>query len=74
LVKTNSTRWVHRESRLARFDWQTGDGAFSVSHSLAPSVTRNIGDQEKHHRRMTFQEELIAFLKKNGILERYIGS
>jgi len=48
----------------------------SVSHSLAPSITRYIGDQEKHHRRMTFQEELIAFLKKNGIPydERYIWS
>jgi REP element-mobilizing transposase RayT len=73
LVKTNSSRWVHRERRLAGL---TGYGAFSVSHSLAPAVTRYIGDQEKHHRRMTFQEELIAFLKKNGIPydERYIWS
>jgi REP element-mobilizing transposase RayT len=76
VVKTNSSRWVHRERRLAGFDWQTGYGAFSVSHSLAPSVARYIGDQEKHHRRMTFQEELVAFLKKNGITydERYIWS
>jgi REP element-mobilizing transposase RayT len=76
LVKTNSSRWVHREGRLAGFDWQTGYGAFSVSHSLAPSVMRYIADQEKDHRRMTFQEELIAFLTKNGIPydERYIWS
>ena len=74
LVKTNSSRWVHRERRLAGFDWQTGYGAISVSHSLAPSVTRYIGEQEKHHCRMTFQEGLIAFLKKNGILERHIWS
>ena len=76
LVKTNSSRWVHREWRLAGFDWQAGYGAFSVSHSLLPTVTRYIGDQEKHHRRVTLQEELIAFLKKNGINydERYIWS
>jgi REP element-mobilizing transposase RayT len=76
LVKTNSSRWVHRNLHIAGFDWQTGYGAFSVGHSLPPSVTRYIGDQEKHHRRMTFQEELIAFLKKNGIPyhERYIWS
>jgi hypothetical protein len=76
VVKTNSSRWVHRNRRLAGFDWQTGYGAFSVSHSLAPAVVRYIGDQEKHHRRVTFQEELIAFLKKNGIAydERYIWS
>jgi REP element-mobilizing transposase RayT len=76
LVKTNSSRWVHRERRLAGFDWQAGYGAFSVSHSVAPDVVRYIRDQEKHHRRVTFQEEFIAFLKKNGIAydERYIWS
>ncbi len=76
LVKTNSSRWVHRERRLAGFDWQAGYGAFSVSHSMASSVIRYIGDQEKHHRRVTFQEELIAFLKKNGVDydEHYIWS
>lgn len=76
LVKTNSSRSVHRSRNYAGFDWQTGYGAFSVSHSLAPAVVRYIGDQEKHHRRVTFQEEFIAFLKKNGIAynERYIWS
>ena len=76
LVKTNSSRWVQRERRGAGFDWQTGYGAFSVSHSVAPDVVSYIRDQEKHHRRVTFQEEFIAFLKKNGIAydERYIWS
>jgi putative transposase len=74
VVKTNSSRWVHRERRLAGFDWQTGYGAFSVSHSVAPSVARYIRDQEKLHRRVTFQEEFLTFLKKNGMAcdERYI--
>jgi len=74
VVKTNSSRWVHRERRLADFDWQTGYGAFSVSHSVAAAVKRYIGNQEKHHRRVTFQEEFITFLKMNGISydERYI--
>jgi hypothetical protein len=39
-------------------------------------VVRYIHDQEKHRRRVTFQEELVAFLRKNGIAydERYIWS
>ena len=76
LVKTNSSRWVHRTRNALEFDWQTGYGAFSVSQSLAAAVVRYIRDQEKHHRRMTSQEELIAFLKKNGITydERYLWS
>jgi REP element-mobilizing transposase RayT len=74
VVKTNSSRWVHRTRNYRAFDWQTGYGAFSVSESLAPTVVRYIRDQEKHHRKMTFQEEFITFLWRNGIAydERYI--
>ena len=74
VVKTNSSHWVHRSRHHSGFDWQTGYGAFSVSQSLAHAVVRYIQDQEKHHRRVTFQEEFVAFLKKNGIVydERYI--
>jgi putative transposase len=33
-----------------------------------------ISGQEKHHRRKTFEEEFLAFLKKHGIQydERYV--
>jgi hypothetical protein len=76
VVKTNSSRWVHRSRHYPGFDWRTGYGAFSVSHSLRPAVVRYIRDQEEHHRRVTFQQEFITFLKKNGIAyeERYIWS
>jgi REP element-mobilizing transposase RayT len=76
LVKTNSSRWVHGSRDYPGFDWQTGYGAFSVSQSQAPAVVQYIADQEKHHHRVTFQEEFIAILKKHGIAydERYIWS
>jgi len=37
-------------------------------------VVKYIADQERHHRRMSFQEEFIAFLKKHRLDydERYI--
>jgi putative transposase len=74
VIKTNSSRWVHRTRHQPGFDWQIGYGAFSVSNSLAPAVARYIRDQEKHHRRVTFQAEFLTFLKKNGIAydERYL--
>ena len=75
IVKTNSSRWVHQMRRgLRGFGWQTGYGAFSVSQSKAPSVIRYIREQEQHHRLVSFQEEFIGFLKKNGVAydERYI--
>ena len=75
VVKTNSSRWVRRTLAEGRgFAWQTGYAAFSVSQSSAGGVAQYIREQAKHHRRVSFQEELIAFLKKNGVEydERYI--
>jgi putative transposase len=73
VVKTNSSRWV-REKWNARFAWQTGYGAFSVSESNVPTVSRYIATQEEHHKKLTFQQEYVAFLKRNKIAydERYI--
>jgi REP element-mobilizing transposase RayT len=74
-IKTNSSRWVHEQWRTkSTFGWQTGYGAFSVSQSSAPEVVNYIAAQEEHHHRMTFQEELLAFLERHGIKydERYI--
>lgn len=73
VVKTNSSRWVRKKWNL-RFAWQTGYGAFSVSESNVPSVSSYIATQEEHHRKRTFQEEYVAFLKKNKVPydERYI--
>jgi REP-associated tyrosine transposase len=67
IVKTNSSRWVHLKSGRRGFAWQTGYGAFSVSQSNTGSVVKYIREQDKHHRRVTFQEEFISFLKKNGV-------
>ncbi len=75
VVKTNSSRWLHEKWNV-RFAWQTGYGAFSVSKSNAPAVCRYIAMQEEHHKKVTFKEEYVVFLKKNKIEydERYIWS
>jgi putative transposase len=51
-----------------------GFGVFSVSGSTVTTVTRYIAEQEEHHRKHSFQEEYVAFLKKNNVAydERYI--
>jgi REP element-mobilizing transposase RayT len=75
LVKTNSSRWIHEKRILHRtFGWQTGYAAFSVSESKMDEVSRYIANQEAHHRKVSFQEELLAFLKKSKIAydERYL--
>jgi REP element-mobilizing transposase RayT len=74
-MKANSSRWVGGKwSARKSFGWQTGYGAFSVSKSNVSEVVKYIQNQESHHRKITFQEEFIAFLKKHeiGYDERYI--
>ena len=66
VVKANSSRWV-REKHSAAFGWQTGYGVFSVSESSVPRLTKYISEQEEHHKTRSFQEEFIAFLKKNHV-------
>jgi putative transposase len=75
VVKTNSSRWIHEKwPERAAFSWQTGYAAFSVSESNIDAVVKYIAEQSVHHRKRSFQEEFVAFLKKNGIEydERYI--
>jgi putative transposase len=73
VVKTNSSRWV-REKWSREFAWQTGYGVFSVSESNVAAVTKYIAGQEEHHRKHSFQEEYVAFLRKNHVEydEKYI--
>ncbi len=67
-IKTNSSKWIH-EKWPAResFAWQTGYSAFAVSDSNREKVIAYIRDQQEHHRKFSFEEEFIAFLKKNKI-------
>jgi len=74
VLKSNSSLWVHETPRRAAFAWQTGYGAFSVSQSNVPAVVNYIRKQDQHHRKVSFQEEFVTFLKRHGIAydERYI--
>jgi REP element-mobilizing transposase RayT len=67
-VKCNSTGWVHETFQdLAVFGWQDGYEAFTVSPSVVPKVLRYIHSQQEHHKKMSFEEELILLLKKHGV-------
>ena len=75
LIKGGSSKWVHEsfpEHRL--FGWQMKYGAFGVSVSLLDKTIQYIRNQPEHHRKMTFQEEFLALLKKHRIAydERYL--
>ncbi|KEO71604.1 IS200/IS605 family transposase [Anditalea andensis] len=67
-IKKSSNVFI-RESKQSRykFDWQSGYGAFSYSHSSLNNVITYINNQKIHHQKLTFRDEYIAFLKKFDI-------
>ncbi len=67
-IKANSSRWIHEfDERYRSFSWQDGYSAFGVSASMIERVMKYIAGQEAHHRKVSFQEEWTALMKKHGI-------
>ena len=74
-LKGGSSLWVHQSfAHLAGFSWQEGYGAFSIGISQLEETGGYIEGQEEHHHKTTFQEEYVAFLRKNNVQfdERYV--
>ena len=73
-LKRTSSIWIKREFNISDFDWQNGYGAFSISPSHVSPLTKYIANQEEHHKKESFQEELRRLLKKYQVSydERYV--
>lgn len=67
-IKRVSNLWLkERGTQFRDFEWQGGYAAFSVSQSNLEQVKSYIANQEHHHRRMDFQDELRSLLRKHEI-------
>jgi putative transposase len=74
-IKGSSSKWINEKKFLkVKFEWQEGYGAFSYSKSHVNNVIRYIQNQENHHKKESFREEYLNFLKVFEIEydERYI--
>ncbi len=74
-IKKDSSAWIKTKgSEFRNFHWQDGYGGFSVGKSDIPSLNKYLARQKEHHRKRSFQQELIQFLKEYGIEydERYL--
>lgn len=64
-IKNNSSKFINGKGLVkGKFSWQEGYGAFSYSHSQIGNVYDYILNQEEHHKKKTFKEEYLDFLKK----------
>ncbi len=74
-IKVDSSKFINRKKWVrGRFSWQEGYGAFSYGHSQLDLIISYIRNQERHHRRRTFKDEYLAWLKKFEIPfeEKYV--
>ena len=74
-VKSHSSKWIKTKGdQYKNFYWQRGYGSFSVNPAEIDVVIRYIENQAEHHKKKTFQEEYVAFLKKYNAEydERYL--
>ena len=66
-LKKASSVWVHEEIGVKSFAWQEGYAAFTVSAPSGKAVKKYIANQEAHHRKRCYREELIEMLDKAEI-------
>lgn len=75
IIKGNSSKWINGNFDTSdHFSWQKGYGAFTVNISILQDTIRYIQNQAVHHRRKSFKNEFLDFLKKNKVVydERYV--
>jgi len=72
-MKKDSSNWV-KENFDRAFAWQEGYAAFTVSPTATESVRNYIANQEAHHAKQSFVDELKEFLEKAGVAydEKYL--
>ena len=64
-IKNNSGKFINEMGWVkGKFAWQDGYGGFSYGHSQMNSVYNYVLRQEQHHKKKTFKQEYLEFLKK----------
>ncbi|HWI55744.1 MAG TPA: IS200/IS605 family transposase [Bacillota bacterium] len=74
-LKRGSSLWLKAQMpELNDFAWQNGYGIFSIGFSQVEAVRGYIAGQEVHHRKVSFQDEFRAFLRRYAVAfdERYV--
>ena len=74
-IKGSSSKWINDQKLVkGKFEWQGGYGAFSYGASQLKNVINYINNQEIHHKKISFRDEYLSFLKKFEVEydEKYI--
>ena len=64
-VKSGSSKWLNEKKYICgTFSWQDGYAAFTYSKSHIDNVVKYILNQPEHHKKHSFKDEYLLFLKK----------
>lgn len=67
LIKGESSHWLNKNKLVkGKFEWQDDYIAVSVSKSILDKVRKYISNQEEHHRKKSFIEEVEEIRRKYG--------
>ncbi|OFX72404.1 MAG: transposase [Bacteroidetes bacterium GWE2_29_8] len=67
-VKAGSSKWIKQSGYFPNFkSWRDGYAAFTCSYLDKDKVINYINNQEEHHRKISFVDELKTLLKDNNI-------
>jgi REP element-mobilizing transposase RayT len=67
LIKGESSFWINKNEIVKdKFIWQDDYWAVSVSESHLDKVRQYIFNQEKHHGKVSFNEEVSEFMERYG--------
>ena len=67
-VKRSSSIWLRaNHPGCTDFAWQSGYGIFSIAYSQIEAVRTYITNQEEHHHKMSYQDEVITLLQKYDV-------
>jgi REP element-mobilizing transposase RayT len=67
-IKASSSLWIkNKGNQYQYFSWQDGYGAFSVSSSKKLMIENYIRNQKEHHKKLSFQDELLRFLDEYNL-------
>jgi putative transposase len=68
-VKLASSKWIKENAVFKDFNgWQKGYAAFTYHYSAKDRLIRYVTNQEEHHRKKAYRDELIKLLKDHSVV------
>jgi putative transposase len=67
-LKSSSSIWLKQSGKFSKFEgWADGYAAFSYAWKDKETIINYIKNQQEHHKKESFEDELRRLLKEHGI-------